>query len=688
MVRLLSSTSYILSFLLCVVLIQVESYAQWDPTWFTCPAVSNTNCLSTVPSIFIDLSDDPDRKWYSCAISRGPARDSCCGITPAQNQERCIEFKVLLHPDVEALLFEIPASSEPEWQVDKNHPSAPGSPGARPSVNTYRINCGPLQGGANGDQPACLTSAILNDTVFITYCQPGNNPNVYRIKAIKGDISSGSLIVQQGLCGGNVSVSPTNIDLTTLNWNSTQNPTYNGFLSSLTDTLVTVTVPNGADLSDARWVAGVPYLDYEVCGYPIGWSFCSGLNQVCAIASIAVLQPPAITIADVYVCPDDPYYVEANHANPGIFDYWWYDGPNGTGSLVASGNGVYSHTYATPGTKSMIFRDPTVAALGLDPDCTRDTHNINIILYPVPPASINDPGLICTDQIDGNVDYSFSTPSVGGATYSWEFREHPSGTVISTSSSRTPTVSFSTCGDKEAYLVVTSSDGCDSIVSRVLQADSLAPDLSGCTLPEPTVECGGTAQNNANITAWHNANLDLLDDPPPPTCVSDDCAWEVTSDFNLSNFTPGACGAGSTSGSITVVYTVSDGCFQTMVSATYTIEDTSPPDVNDPDLDDMTFQCVASIPAPEANITIVEDCGTSSFSWLGDSPAGDPCSGFQIIRTYELIDACGNDTLFLQTFTLTDDQDPIITCPNPITIEFCGSEDLVTATGLAFSSVP
>src|SRR5690606_4047398 len=115
--------------------------AQWDPDWFTCPDVSTTKCESTVPSIFIDLSDDPDRKWYSCKIGRGPQQDTCCGFAPAQNQERCIEFKILLHPDAEAILFEIPESNEPEWQQDRQHPNAPSSPGAKPSVNTYRINC-------------------------------------------------------------------------------------------------------------------------------------------------------------------------------------------------------------------------------------------------------------------------------------------------------------------------------------------------------------------------------------------------------------------------------------------------------------------------------------------------------------------------------------------------------------------
>ncbi|MDH3650937.1 MAG: PKD domain-containing protein, partial [Saprospiraceae bacterium] len=646
-------------------------FAQWDPTWFTCDAVSVTNCNSSTPSFFIDLSNDPDRKWYSCKISRGSQLDTCCNQDPASNNERCIEFKVLLHPETQAILFEIPESSEPEWQDDSNHPSAPGSPGAKPSVNTYRINCGPLQGGAQGSEPACLTSAVLADTVFITYCQPGGNDNVYRIKSIKGNIGSGNLIIQQGACGGDVSVSTNNLDLSTITWNSTQDPSYNSFLSSLTDTMVTVTVPNGADLSNARYVAGIPYLDYEVCGYPIGWNICTGLDSVCGIASIAIITPPSITASDVSVCPENPYYVEVTHANPSIFEYWWYDGPNGTGTQFTNGTNDWNWTYATAGTKSVVFRDPTVAGLGLDPDCTRDTVNITIILFATPPASINDPGLICSpDPISGGIDYNFTTPNAGaGASYFWEFFENPPGASFATSTQREPTVTFNTCGDKFVRLTVTSIDLCDSIVTRVLQADSLPPDLSGCVLPEPTVECGGTAQNEANITAWHNANLALLQDING--CVIEDCGWAVTSDFNLGNFTPGPCGSGSLAGSITVEYTVDDGCFTNMINATYTIVDNTPPVVDVGALPNLSFECVGAIPPPDTNITIIEVCGTASRVWLGDSPSGPPCN-ITILRTYRLTDACGNINDTIQTFTISDVTAPIITCnPATITLEGC-----------------
>ncbi len=680
--RLLPSTFYISFFVFCLGLFAGDVAAQWDPTWFTCPSTTPVNCNSATLSLMVDLTSDPDARWYSCKTQRGSSIDTCCGYPQINNNERCVEIIVQLHPDAQAVVFEKPGASDNLWQIDRNHPNAPASPGSGPSGSeAYRIDCGATTYPPG--QIACLTPAqIAAGQVTFTFCKPGNDEQVYRVRSIRGNISTGNLIIQQGACGGSISISPTNIDLNTLTWNSTQQSSYNNFLSSLTDTMVTVTVPNGADLSNARWVSGVPYLDYEVCGYPNGHTQCGSIDSVCGIASIAIIQPPSITATDVTVCPEDPYYVEVTHPSREIFEYWWYDGPNGTSTELTSGTMDWNWTFTTPGAKSVVFRDPSVAALGLDPNCTRDTINFNINLFPVPPASINDPGLICTDLIDGNQDYDFTTPSVSGATYAWEFREYPGGSLITTSSQREPTVQFSTCGDKQVLLTVTSADGCDSMVMRILQADSLPPDLTGCNLPNPTVECGGTAQNNANITTWHNANLTTLE--AANGCVSEDCAWEVTSDFDLGNFTPGPCGAGSNSGSIVVIYTVSDGCFQSQISATYTIVDSSPPVVNDPDLDDMSFECVLEIPAPEANITLTEDCGNASFSYLEDSPAGDPCSGFQIVRSYELIDACDNRDTFYQTFTLEDDTPPSISCPGNITAEACGAEDLETLSGLPF----
>jgi len=205
-------------------------YSQAGPsTWFDCDYLTTTQCDGTVPSLFVDLRNDPSQTWYSCKLSRGNKDSTCCNIGIGPN-DQCIEFKVLVHPQTEAILLQIPESSEPEWQDDQDWwnanfapPNAPSSPGAKPSINTYRINCGGLEGGAQGDEPACLTSSVLNDTIFITFCQTGSNANVYRIKSIKAELDPDIEVLAEG-CGNSLTVHAEDIDVSSITWNSTQNP--------------------------------------------------------------------------------------------------------------------------------------------------------------------------------------------------------------------------------------------------------------------------------------------------------------------------------------------------------------------------------------------------------------------------------------------------------------------------------
>jgi len=73
--------------------------------------------------------------------------------------------------------------------------------------------------------------------------------------------------------------------------------------------------------------------------------------------------------------------------------------------------------------------------------------------------------------------------------------------------------------------------------------------------------------------------------------------------------------------------------------------------------------------------------------WLGDTPPGDPCN-YVIVRTYRITDACDNITDITQTFTINDNVNPIIICPNDITGEGCDDSDVLAISGLAYSTVP
>jgi gliding motility-associated-like protein len=643
------------------------SAQSWDPDWFTCDNVNVTNCNPAVPSLFVDLRSDPNDMWYSCLINRGSMIDTCCGFPQTDNNDRCIEFKVLMHPDADAIMFEIPDASDPLWQSHKNHPNAPGSPGAKPSGSLeYRINCG----GSTylPQQVACLTQSQLNDTIYITFCKPGTNANVYRIRSIRASLDPDIEVLAEG-CGNSVTVSATDIDVSTVTWNSTQNPAYNAYLSATCcDTTVTVTVPKGAPLPPGN----PPVLVYQMCAYPVGAGSCPSLTQICTTVNVVVLSPPTVMVSAPVVCPGGPYYAEVTNQGSSVLQYTWYEGWNGTGAAHPTGN-TDNYYYATPGNKSVVVVDPTITTFGYD-ECAYDTVNFTINTHPVPLAQINGPTDVCR-----NVNYLFTATNDGiGVDYQWNFG---SGAVPATyngsnnAGRNPPAVRYTTCGNKTITLIVISVNGCRDTTTYNVIGDATPPVL--CSLPNPQVECGGTANNNAAILAWHNNNLATL-----ASCAVDNCPLFVYSNFNPANFTPdNTCGASTTAGSLTVQYRVTDSCQSTTINATFTIVDDTPPVVTDPDLNDMSFECVGEIPPPLTDFDVNEVCGNVSIVWDGDSPSGNPCN-LQIQRTYRVTDACGNVTTFVQTFTINDISDPTISCPGQVNLEGCDVTILASTAAL------
>lgn len=659
--------------------------------WFDSIPVSNTSCPDIVPAYFIDLRCDPNQRWYSNLLRRGPQDTLCCGNTAASvgiNNLQCIEFKILLHPGAEAILLEIPRpnTGDPYWDDDMDWydtnigGSRPTSPGAKPNVNVYEIRTadGTCLGIIPDDQaaePQCLTSDMLDDTIYISWCQTGNNPNLYRITSIKAEISPDVEVLAEG-CGSDLRIEASDIDVSTVVWSSVPpNPVYDSYLSSTTgDTAVTIVVPKNAVLPDP------PILVYEVCADPINAETCDGLPQVCAEVQVLVLSPPDVVVNAPTVCPEDPYVASIQDPATDV-TYTWFDGPDGTGSDLGWGN---SKTFASIGDKSVVVEDPFITLQGYA-ECAFDTLNFTLSTHPTPLAEINGPTDICVD-----VAYNFTATNDGvGYRYIWDFGLNATPATWDRTGNQgrnPPSITYSTCGNKVITLIVESSEGCRDTTTYNLTGDNTVPVL--CSLDPDSEECGGTADNNAAIIAWHNANLARLN--AANDCTSDNCPWTVTSDFDLGNFNNGPCGSGSNTGSITVIYTVSDGCNSETTSATFTIVDDIPPTIDDPDLNDMTVECVLEIPDPDTNFTYVEICGSVSRTHLGDGPSGPPCN-FTIVRRYEIVDACGNSTIHDQTFTVNDLTPPTITCPDAVTINGCNESVLDTASsvgGFEYSGIP
>ncbi|MFH0892814.1 MAG: PKD domain-containing protein [Bacteroidota bacterium] len=357
-------------------------------------------CSGNTPFFAVDLTGNPNGTWVS---SPPVSRDGlCCG---ASSPDVCIEFEITLDPSAIAINFQIASGAIP------------------PGAMFYQINCGPaVQVG----QPICLNGP---GPYTLTFCKPGNNVNTYSITSITSPEISTDVYTTQN-CFALLYVH--GLDPATISWHEITSGTgqYDSFLSCTM----------GCDSVSVTATGMYPdYIDYEVCGAPLGASclpnpiFCDTIRVYLAPpVTIQILPNPAtfctgqnITLNASYTGGAAPYSV------------FWYNGPNGTGSVVSTTNTLLT---STPGVYSFEVRD------SLYNKCGSVIQNITVTEIPLP-VLISANAQIC---------YGSSTAlSVSGAsTYSWS----PS-IGLNTTSGNTVTANPLT---STTYTIVGTTGGCTS----------------------------------------------------------------------------------------------------------------------------------------------------------------------------------------------------------------------------------
>lgn len=200
---------------------------------FTQNAWSQT--CSGAPSFNVNLVGQPAGVWLSPDHSRG---GSCC------SSNNCTSFNVVLDTGAAMINLEILSGAIPTGSL------------------FYKINCGPpIAVGA----PICVNGQY---TFTITFCKPGNNPNVYKITSIaKPTLPPNPLTVRLGCVN---TLTTLGFVPGTVTWNSIapgNSGDYNYLLSSTNSTAPNYT-PH----------AGLPgIIDYRVCGTPQN-SICPGAS--------------------------------------------------------------------------------------------------------------------------------------------------------------------------------------------------------------------------------------------------------------------------------------------------------------------------------------------------------------------------------------------------------------------------
>ena len=221
-------------------------------------------------------------------------------------------------------------------------------------------------------------------------------------------------------------------------------------------------------------------------------------------------------------------------------------------------------------------------------------------------------------------------------------------------------------------VVYTITDECDNEVTKTAVftiVDETNPEVT-CDPDDKEIECLGAQGNEQEADAWNAANILKLEN-----CSSDVCGdIAVTSNYNYNNLDPD-CGE---TGTLIVVYTITDECDNEVTkTAVFTIVDETNPEVTcDPD--DKEIECLGAQGNEQAanawnaaNLQKLEDCSsdvcgdvtvTSNYSYNNLDP--DCGETGTLIVVYTITDECDNEITKTAVFTIVDETNPVIDCPN------------------------
>jgi large repetitive protein len=179
----------------------------------------------------------------------------------------------------------------------------------------------------------------------------------------------------------------------------------------------------------------------------------------------------------------------------------------------------------------------------------------------------------------------------------------------------------------------TATDTCENSVSHtqyINVSDNTAPVLSGED-DELTIDC--------------NAAIQLI----APT-ATDNCDDDVNVELDVQTI-PGNCPNEWTE---VYTWTAMDNCGNSAVRViTLNYVDDNGPVFTDV-ADDMFFECIADVPAPNTQLFSAEDnCGDVIITHVGDEQIGDDCDAV-IYRTYRAMDACNNYNDYTQVIVVAD----------------------------------
>ena len=257
---------------------------------FQCPL-----CTDDTPFFLVNLTGAPDSAWVSPQV----ARDGLC--CESEWPDRCIQFTIVLDEESVGLTFSILVGANPN------------------GAQFYEIGCGDEYIVGEG---ICLEGGGVYE---LTICEPGNNTNVYGVTSTSGIVLPGAISTRVD-CTGEVTVE--GVVAGTVTWSS-GNPLYDSYLTCS---------PGCSSLQFTPDENAPQFIEYEICG-DAGSVICGTASEACETITLEVIPEIFISVAPnpASFCIDEIQPLVSTVTPAGVnYSYQWYNGPGGTGSLVAT----------------------------------------------------------------------------------------------------------------------------------------------------------------------------------------------------------------------------------------------------------------------------------------------------------------------------------------------------------------
>jgi hypothetical protein len=571
---------------------------------------------------FQHIFTSPDETWEIDEVRR---QGNCCNQSGSPPL-RCVAYNFYLHEDAVGVIF---AATE----------------GAKPASGNFyvKIDCG---------DPAPLNQLIcLQGGRFytVTFCKSGNNPNAFSIQSIGGVVLTDELTVRADEeCGGLITASGLDTSYP-ITWTvvSPNDQTLLRYLSC-TDCTEPYFTPDA--LTPATII-------YRVCGTLSGSYSCNGSRVTdCADVIVKVL-PPINVIFDIdfdNICVDEipQIYITLTPTNA-IYNYAWYDGPDGTGNLRST---LQNWQPQEEGEYSLVITDLTNSGIV----CNTATYNFEIQFDYIGPTLVVPPATLEIECNDTNAEFLIQQ---------WLSTARAFDDQSSSIPVENDYVPFSHSCGQELTVTFWAEDNCgndNSQTATIRIIDTSTPIwLDAPNALDRTVDC---SDNAALLVAQALFPI-----------AFDECESGLVPVKTQGIFPTGDCLDGR---NIVNTWVVTDACgnISEVYTQTITLTDYQPPvftfcppeatNVADADL------CLTQTLILDDPIAM-DDCGSVTITWeksgategSGTGTATGPFNVGITTITYTATDACGLTATCTQQVTIVDEQPPvIITCPSDVTV--------------------